>query len=427
MYNEQLETLIEMALMDGELTEKEKQILFKKAEESGVDLDEFEMVLEARLYEKKKGNTPVTAAPKSDKLGDVKKCPACGAIVTSFSTNCADCGYDFSNVDTSKNVEKFFEKLDEIELQRIDISTTEKDKNTKREKWKSIDSRKEEMILNFPVPVQKTEMIEFLTNAASRMHPSTYINTFSKDTNYRNKWNKIWVKKMDQVYSKAAFSMKDDKKVLEDMRRVTDEAHTIIKENNKKTMIGYLGIVSLIVILIGWNMISNAIENSKNKVITANIETLIQMGDYRQARNLLTTSNISDRFNRELNSKLDKSIEAQIEILINKEKLDEARELISSYKGDYRSDLSKLKDKVQLAELSKKLNDMEVLLKEKNYTQLQLELGKLTWTDNGSGWGLKPEFLQKKKAFFDQMPKNIPYSQDIQSYYGKNRDGSRIN
>ena len=29
MYNDQLDKLIEMALMDGELTEKEKQILFK--------------------------------------------------------------------------------------------------------------------------------------------------------------------------------------------------------------------------------------------------------------------------------------------------------------------------------------------------------------------------------------------------------------
>lgn len=47
MYNEQLEKLIDYALADGELTEKEKQVLFKKAESMGVDLDEFEMVLDA--------------------------------------------------------------------------------------------------------------------------------------------------------------------------------------------------------------------------------------------------------------------------------------------------------------------------------------------------------------------------------------------
>ena len=54
MYNEKLEALITAALADGVLTEKEKQILFKKAEAIGIDLDEFEMVLDARLVELKK-------------------------------------------------------------------------------------------------------------------------------------------------------------------------------------------------------------------------------------------------------------------------------------------------------------------------------------------------------------------------------------
>ena len=45
MYDEQLEELIDAALEDGVLTEKEKQVLFKKAQSMGIDLDEFEMVL----------------------------------------------------------------------------------------------------------------------------------------------------------------------------------------------------------------------------------------------------------------------------------------------------------------------------------------------------------------------------------------------
>ncbi|MBO5956569.1 MAG: hypothetical protein J6Q39_03355 [Bacteroidales bacterium] len=48
--NEYLEKLMDAALADGVLTEKEKQILFRKAETLGVDLDEFEMVLDARLF-----------------------------------------------------------------------------------------------------------------------------------------------------------------------------------------------------------------------------------------------------------------------------------------------------------------------------------------------------------------------------------------
>ena len=50
MYNEQIEALISAALADGMLTEKEKQILFKKAQAQGIDLDEFEMVLDARVF-----------------------------------------------------------------------------------------------------------------------------------------------------------------------------------------------------------------------------------------------------------------------------------------------------------------------------------------------------------------------------------------
>lgn len=51
MYSEKLEELIRAALADGVLTDKEKKILFKRAQEEGIDLDEFEMVLSARVIE----------------------------------------------------------------------------------------------------------------------------------------------------------------------------------------------------------------------------------------------------------------------------------------------------------------------------------------------------------------------------------------
>ena len=56
MYNEQLEQLIDAALADGVLTEKEKQVIIKKAQTLGVDLDEFEMVYECVKKHAKSGN-----------------------------------------------------------------------------------------------------------------------------------------------------------------------------------------------------------------------------------------------------------------------------------------------------------------------------------------------------------------------------------
>jgi len=134
MYNEQLESLITAALTDGELNEKEKQILFKKAESFGIDLDEFEMILQSRLYDKqqsmpKQNIEETAAAPKSDKFGDVKKCPACGGILQSFQTKCDDCGHEFRNIDAVGSAQKLFDLLQAVTIRNSQsISDLEKQK-----------------------------------------------------------------------------------------------------------------------------------------------------------------------------------------------------------------------------------------------------------------------------------------------------------
>ena len=49
MYDPQLEKLMAIALKDGLITDKERQILIKKAVEFGIDVDEFEMELDSRI------------------------------------------------------------------------------------------------------------------------------------------------------------------------------------------------------------------------------------------------------------------------------------------------------------------------------------------------------------------------------------------
>lgn len=149
MYNEKIETLISAALADGVLTEKEKQILFKRAEIEGVDLDEFEMVLDARLVELKKAEKEKVAksAPKSDKLGDVKKCPACGAIVNSYQGRCVECGYIFENIQANLSSTRLFELL----------------QNEKRKKERA------QIISSFPIPITKGDLLEFITALHSKV------------------------------------------------------------------------------------------------------------------------------------------------------------------------------------------------------------------------------------------------------------------
>ena len=224
LYNPQLEKLIDLALADGELTEKEKQVLFKKAEAMGVDLDEFEMVLDARLYEHNKATniqpvsaTGAVAAPSSNKFGDVKKCPACGAMIQSFTTKCPECGYEFRNIGTNKGVERLFEMLNEVEAQSKEDATGlisglaqfygksfasafGGDKTTRRKKA---------IIQNFPIPTTKDDILEFLSLAV----PQAKVSFWSQDQVAKD-LAPVWKAKCEQIVMKAKFSMKDDKNTL---------------------------------------------------------------------------------------------------------------------------------------------------------------------------------------------------------------------
>jgi hypothetical protein len=234
MYNEQIENLINLALADGELSEKEKQILFKKAEAAGIDLDEFEMVLDAKLFEKQqtiKAAAPSVAAPKSDKFGDVKKCPGCGAIAQSFQTKCPDCSHEFSNIGANVSITKLFEMLNACENERKEENVSiggaiggifanaygfgGGDKVTEK---------KRSIISGFPVPNTKEDIIEFLSLAL----PNAKVKISMWTQNAQEKKSKeairdAWKAKCEQIIMKAKFSMKEDKKTLEEIMSYAKE------------------------------------------------------------------------------------------------------------------------------------------------------------------------------------------------------------
>ncbi|MEN9907597.1 MAG: hypothetical protein RLZZ540_738 [Bacteroidota bacterium] len=414
MYSIQLEKLIAFAMADGELSEKEKQILFKKAEAEGIDLDEFEMVLEAKIHQRqplKNEKQIIEAAPKSDKLGDIRKCSACGAITETFATKCSDCGTEFRNIEASQNIIKFFEKLDEIESNRKNSIYDERNTNnigigtiikwfffwiillplkitsffinkSKPPKWSTTDSRKEELILNFPIPISREEILEFLTLASSKINTNTYFNAFSEETKYKNSWNKIWLKKIEQIQSKASLAMKNDGKTLEDVNRVTENARVVVQTNDKKVLHIALGFVALIITLVVWVVVSGNIKDRKlneEKELKAKAETFIKSSEYNKAEEIILTLN-NQTF------------------------------------------IVELRSEIQLEQLVKKLDNLEVLLSKKNYSKLKLELEKLIWTKQSKDYDTESTeresykvFLKKKEALNNQLPEKFRI--EIESEY----------
>ncbi len=175
MYNEKLEELIDAALADGVLTEKEKQVLFKKAQEMGIDLDEFEMVLDSRLVKIKKSEEEKaqSSAPKSNKLGDVKKCPACGAIVQTYLGVCSECGYAFENTGVNSSIQELTRQCEAITNdfnQKISELSESDDYFVKQQELsQQYYDTLTKTIRTFNIPNTKADLFEFITYSQGPM------------------------------------------------------------------------------------------------------------------------------------------------------------------------------------------------------------------------------------------------------------------
>lgn len=193
LYNDKIEHLINAALADGELTEKEKQILFRRAEAEGIDLDEFEMVLEARLYETTQAAAEKvaaqqaqaqaaqaqaaaaaaaqaaaqqSAAPKSQKFGDIRKCPACGAIVATGSAVCVECGYAFNEDGGTTAMDRLYERLAAIDKKWAEQSQASKIIGMFSGQQEQVQKPQEKLaaIRMFNVPNTRAELLGLLTS-----------------------------------------------------------------------------------------------------------------------------------------------------------------------------------------------------------------------------------------------------------------------
>ena len=230
--NPELEKLIDLALADGVLTDKERAVIQKKAESLGVDQDEFEMILEGKLHiaQKAAAPPPPTAdeKPGSNKEGDLKKCPSCGAPVGSFATKCEHCGHEFRNIDSNTSIKKLMQMLDNVESSRKNSSAIGSMMNQAfggfMGSGDKVDTRKKEIIKNFPIPNTKEDILEFLALAvpnAKKVGNFFTSGAFNSPANARNKIHNdfvpVWQAKCEQIIMKARFSMKEDKKTLEEI------------------------------------------------------------------------------------------------------------------------------------------------------------------------------------------------------------------
>lgn len=190
--HEDIQKLIDIAKLSGELTDRQREIILSKAEKLGEDVDEVEMLLETIKYQSPR---------KSENSARVKmrKCHNCGAIVPASAVKCPECGMVMeSEADSSSQNRDYIAEI-QREFKRIESRKRRKDED----EFDLDDNRHQEkmnVIRSFSVPFTKDAQIMAFNYAKARFEAVN-----SKDgSGYSEEESRAWLAKAQEFYNNVA-------------------------------------------------------------------------------------------------------------------------------------------------------------------------------------------------------------------------------
>ena len=211
----EIKELIKLATADGIVSEKERSVIMRKATTLGEDIDEVELILNGELALKNQLQKTEHQSPppiQSNKEGNLKKCPSCGAPVPSLALFCTECGNEFRNTEATISISEFFKQV------------------------KSAMPNDRAMIIsNFPIPNNKEDLVEFITMAVGNCREMSSIEQmtyFEKKGLITQSWkpelqvrlNEInaWRGKAENAIMKAKILFSDNTALLEHLKKPED-------------------------------------------------------------------------------------------------------------------------------------------------------------------------------------------------------------
>ncbi len=198
MYSPEIEMLIDMALTDGSISAAERAVLVKKAVAMGIDQAEFEMVLEARLQRMAASASAMTTTRK---VGTARKCPACGAAVSSMTARCSECDHEFQNVGAAASMQGLFYALQQA--------------GGDAEKQAAI-------IVAYPIPNSRGDLLEFLAHCVPLARD---------DDGDIGVVAKAWAQKCRQAIAKADVILADDPATMKSVRKLASQLESNVKDS----------------------------------------------------------------------------------------------------------------------------------------------------------------------------------------------------
>jgi hypothetical protein len=209
----EIEKLIDLALADGQITEKERNVILKKAAELGVDQDEVEMTLDGKLHQLE-ANKP----KQKEKVGNIKTCPACGASVKAMDVSCSECGHEFHNKKANKSISDLILKLEKEDNKNYEFDSDRSEKKAK-------------IITQFPIPQTREDILEFLS----------FSFPFLENTSLDDDEKKAWRTKASQALIKAKLAQGNeaDRIIIAEFENKLNSILETEKKNNRYYWIAY--------------------------------------------------------------------------------------------------------------------------------------------------------------------------------------------
>lgn len=206
------------------------------------------------------------------------KCPACGTLRESFAAVCPECGYEFTDIQTSDALEKFTVRIDEYDRLIAEddryksgggvgfwtvvlwilffpimlILFIIKKAKAKHEELKGNEKLKSEAILNFPIPNSRNDLMEFIFMVENRVKPLTYFNALTQGGLDIQKWNNVWKTKAEHIQKKAQIALSGDSKSLNNINDSIAKINNQIAQNDKTQWIMMGGLLAIFLVWLIW-------------------------------------------------------------------------------------------------------------------------------------------------------------------------------
>ncbi|TRW26447.1 hypothetical protein FMM05_03445 [Flavobacterium zepuense] len=334
--NTELQKLVEYALVDGYITDKEREVLRKKAQNLGFDLDELDMILDGKLYELNKSSKP-----------KVNKCPSCGEILSGLSRVCPSCDYVLY-AESTENIQTLDEMMRSLDGSVSALQAVPKTGNSKIFNSAILIVVTAGLYIIYKKVIKK----EALFDRYAYINEKIIASTDSQVRNLRTKYG-------------------DDQNVNQYINeRIAERDAVIAKRQKGDTVSGIITVVAIVGILFAFSKMempkpSKPVESAEDKTeryIKAGrigqakialaemeegyqkdeldnllrdleIDSLTNAEDYDGALNVIRAGHIGAYIPYEIQDKSDIVIEQQINSLLLKAEFDKARErvVLASY------------------------------------------------------------------------------------------------